>query len=96
MPQTSATLKTSSQCPRCAACLESGRDPFPPPQVTEARPDVPNSSRAPKSYPGHSPGLLDALNLPEQAVSDDTFCTSQPGVQVVPAEPLDIPQWPQP
>lgn len=71
MTQTGATLKTSSQCPRRAAPLESGCDPFPPPQATAARPDVQNSIRAPKPYPGHGPGLLEALNLPEQAVSYD-------------------------
>lgn len=60
MTQTNATLKTSFQRPGHAAPLESGRDPFPPPQVTEARPDVQNSSEASKSYPGHSPGLPEA------------------------------------
>lgn len=97
MTQTSATLKISSQRPGHAVSPESGRDPFPLPQVTVARPDVQNSSAASKSYPGHSPGLPEALNLSKQARSYDLVSSagSQPGVRAVPAEPLDIPRWPQ-
>lgn len=70
MTQTGPALQTSSQSR--AAPLESGRDPFPAPRDTAARPDVPNSSRTPESHPATS-GLLQALipvfSAPQMGVS---------------------------
>lgn len=97
MTQMGATLKTSSQHPRLAAPPESGHDLFPLPHGTATSPDVRSSSRTPKPYPDHSPELLKALHLPEQAACYELFssASSQPGLRVIPAEPLDIPWWPQ-